>query len=166
MPTIILLNSGRHLSVNKEELFNLYCVSAQNVIKHIFGVLKHHFWILLLLPEYNITIQAIIPVALSAIHNFILLHNTDPDMERSFQCLLDTMHQSGDGLQGAVGQGHADEGKSRGVHDEDEGKDKGEEDEDEEAAGEYYVSNETMPDNIEGSAQYDHIAKDMWDDYQ
>ncbi|KAG6327789.1 hypothetical protein ID866_11300, partial [Astraeus odoratus] len=106
--------------LNKEELFNLHHASAQNMIKHIFGVLKHHFEILLPL-KYDINIQAMIPAALSVIHNFILSHDMDLDMERSIQCLLDTMHQSADGIQGAVGQGHADEGESRGVHDEDEG---------------------------------------------
>ncbi|KAG6328475.1 hypothetical protein ID866_10615 [Astraeus odoratus] len=99
--------------------------------------------------------QAMIPAALSAIHNFILLHDTDPDMERFFQHLLDTMHQNGNGLQGADGQGHTDEGKSSGLHDEDVGE------EDKEAGGEYYVVHETIPDNIEGSALCDHIAEDM-----
>ncbi|KIM56854.1 hypothetical protein SCLCIDRAFT_131712, partial [Scleroderma citrinum Foug A] len=45
----------------------------------IFGVLKCHFCILLLAPEYNIQIQACIPAALCAIHNFICIHDGDED---------------------------------------------------------------------------------------
>ena len=60
--------------VNKEELFNLHHTSARNIIKHIFGVLKQHFRILLLAPEYSLEIQAWIPAALCAIHNFICTH--------------------------------------------------------------------------------------------
>ena len=56
---------------NKEELFNLRHASARNIIERIFGVLKRRFHILLLAPEYNMNIQAQIPTALCAIHNFI-----------------------------------------------------------------------------------------------
>ncbi|KAG2056812.1 hypothetical protein BDR06DRAFT_849474, partial [Suillus hirtellus] len=62
--------------VNKEELFNLRHASAHNVIEHIFSVMKQHFRILLVLPEYKIAIQAHIPTAL-ALHNYICIH--DPD---------------------------------------------------------------------------------------
>jgi len=48
---------------NKEELFNLHHASARNVIERIFGVLKRHFCILLLAPEYSLDIQAQIPTA-------------------------------------------------------------------------------------------------------
>ncbi|KAF8546136.1 hypothetical protein OG21DRAFT_1427876, partial [Imleria badia] len=42
-----------------------------NVIEHIFGVMKRQWRILLLAPEYHMDVQARIPVALCAIHNFI-----------------------------------------------------------------------------------------------
>ena len=45
----------------------------------LFGVLKRCFRILLLAPEYSLEIQAQIPAALAAIHNFIHIH--DPDDE-------------------------------------------------------------------------------------
>lgn len=48
----------------------------QNIIEHIFSVLKRHFHILLLAPEYDLDIQAQVPMALCAIHNFI--HKHDP----------------------------------------------------------------------------------------
>ena len=48
---------------------------AQNIVERIFGVLKHHFRILLLLPEYNLMVQAYIPSALCVIHNFICHHD-------------------------------------------------------------------------------------------
>jgi len=67
---------------NKEELFNLWHASAQNVIERI-GVIKCHFQILLLPPEYSIEVQAFIPVALCMLHNLITSHsepeNTDND---------------------------------------------------------------------------------------
>ncbi|KAG2030935.1 hypothetical protein BDR03DRAFT_877186, partial [Suillus americanus] len=46
-----------------------------NVIEHIFGVLKKHFCIILLPPEYNSEIQSRIPPALCLIHNIIHIHN-------------------------------------------------------------------------------------------
>jgi hypothetical protein len=60
---------------NREELFNLHHSSLRNVIEHIFGVLKWRFQILLIAPEYNLEVQAQIPIALSAIHNFICIHD-------------------------------------------------------------------------------------------
>jgi hypothetical protein len=62
---------------SKEELFNLRHSSARNVIERIFGVLKRRFRILLLAPAYNLDVQARIPAALSAIHNFIRAHDHD-----------------------------------------------------------------------------------------
>jgi hypothetical protein len=62
---------------NKEELFNLCHASARNVIEHIFGVVKRHFRILLIAPEYSLDIQAQIPAALCAIHNIICTHDVD-----------------------------------------------------------------------------------------
>jgi hypothetical protein len=47
----------------------------RNAIEHIFGVLKRRFRILLLAPEYNLEIQARIPAALCAVHNFIREHD-------------------------------------------------------------------------------------------
>jgi hypothetical protein len=49
------------------------------VIERIFGVLKRRFRILLLAPEYNLQIQARIPAALCAIHNFISVHDSAED---------------------------------------------------------------------------------------
>ena len=60
-----------------EELFNLRHASARNVIEHIFGVLKRQFHILVHPPEYDMDVQAHLPPALAALHNFIHIH--DPD---------------------------------------------------------------------------------------
>ena len=49
----------------------------QNVIECIFGVLKWCFQILLIAPEYDLEVQARIPAALCAIHNFIQEHDLD-----------------------------------------------------------------------------------------
>ena len=60
---------------NKEELYNLHHASAHNVVKRIFGILKCCSRILLLAPEYCMEVQAHIPPALCAIHNFIHIHD-------------------------------------------------------------------------------------------
>ena len=75
--TIMDTNDCTNRPNNKEKLFNLRHASARNVIKRIFGVLKRHFWILLLAPEYSMEIQACLPVALASIHNFIQIHDSD-----------------------------------------------------------------------------------------
>lgn len=62
---------------NPKELFNLRHSSARNAIERIFGILKRRFRILHLPPEYNMDIQALIPPALAALHNFI--RDYDPD---------------------------------------------------------------------------------------
>ena len=50
------------------------------MIEHIFGILKWCFRILLLAPEYDMDMQARVPPALCALHNFI--HQHDPsDLE-------------------------------------------------------------------------------------
>lgn len=56
---------------DKEDLFNLCYAQAQNTIECIFGVLKQHFYILLYDPEYQSSLQALIPAALATLHNFI-----------------------------------------------------------------------------------------------
>ena len=74
--------------MNKCELFNLRHASARNVIEQIFGVLKRRFRILLLAPEYSLEIQARIPAALCALHNFIRKHDPKegelPDNHQAF----------------------------------------------------------------------------------
>lgn len=62
---------------NPKELFNLRHASARNAIERIFGILKRRFRILQLPPEYDMSIQALIPPALAALHNFIRQY--DPD---------------------------------------------------------------------------------------
>lgn len=57
---------------NKEELFNLRHAQARNVIERIFGVIKKRWAILVLPSKFNMGLQARIPAALAALHNFIL----------------------------------------------------------------------------------------------
>jgi hypothetical protein len=57
---------------NKEELFNLRHSQAWNVIEQMFGVIKKR-WVILVLPsKFDMGLQARIPAALAALHNFIL----------------------------------------------------------------------------------------------
>jgi hypothetical protein len=65
---------------NKEELFNLRHSSARNVIERIFGILKQRYRILLLPPRFDLNIQSRIPASLSAIHNFIRIHDIDEEL--------------------------------------------------------------------------------------
>lgn len=58
-------------------MFNLRHASARNVIERIFGVLKRRYRILQIAPEYAIEIQARIPCALAALHNFIRENDED-----------------------------------------------------------------------------------------
>ena len=60
---------------NEEELFSLCHASAWNVTEQIFGVLECRFRILLIASEYGLDIQAHIPSALCAIHNFNCKHD-------------------------------------------------------------------------------------------
>jgi len=57
---------------NKEELFNLCHASARNVIERLFGIVKNRFRILNCAPGFDMDLQCRIPVALAAIHNFII----------------------------------------------------------------------------------------------
>ncbi|THU87688.1 hypothetical protein K435DRAFT_624395, partial [Dendrothele bispora CBS 962.96] len=50
---------------------------ARNVIERIFGVIKHRWRILVLPAQFNMSIQARIPAALAALHNFIMDNNAD-----------------------------------------------------------------------------------------
>ena len=43
-------------------------------------MLKHRFWILHLAPEYSTDIQAHIPAALAAVHNFIHGHEVEDEV--------------------------------------------------------------------------------------
>jgi len=62
---------------NPKELFNLCHASACNVIEWIFGILKWRFQIFHYPPEYNMSVQALIPPALAALHNFIWQYNSE-----------------------------------------------------------------------------------------
>jgi hypothetical protein len=62
---------------NSKELFNLRHASLRNVIERIFGVIKRCFRLLVHPPEFAMDIQARLPPALAALHNFIRKH--DPD---------------------------------------------------------------------------------------
>ena len=67
--------------MNKEELFNLRHASLCNIIECIFGVLKHRFHILLLPIEYDLKIQARLPAALCALHNFMRTHDNAEEVD-------------------------------------------------------------------------------------
>jgi hypothetical protein len=79
----------------------------RNIIERIFGVMKRQWRVLQLLPEYSMFVQARIPAALCALHNFI--HRHDPDM---FDALYDGQLLEHDGIDdvalGELGDGPAD----------------------------------------------------------
>jgi hypothetical protein len=60
---------------NPKELFNLRHAHLRNAIERIFGVLKKRYKILLLAQEYSLQTQAQIVPALTALHNFIAVHD-------------------------------------------------------------------------------------------
>lgn len=59
-----------------QELFNLRHAQARNAIERIFGVLKRRFRILVIPCKFKMSIQARIPPALCALHNFIRMHDS------------------------------------------------------------------------------------------
>ncbi|KAE9385974.1 hypothetical protein BT96DRAFT_1087972, partial [Gymnopus androsaceus JB14] len=59
-------------SVNREELFNLRHAVARNVIEQIFSIVKSRWEVLNCPANFDMSIQARIPPALAALHNFIL----------------------------------------------------------------------------------------------
>ena len=62
---------------NCEEMFNLHHASAHNIIEHIFGIIKWCYRILTVPSEFLLDVQARIPVALCALHDFIYTHKSD-----------------------------------------------------------------------------------------
>jgi hypothetical protein len=68
---------------NPQELFNMRHASARNAIERTFGILKRRFRILQLPPEYDMSVQAQLPAALAALHNFIRQY--DPGEIRMFE---------------------------------------------------------------------------------
>ena len=67
---------------NKQELFNLRHAQARNVIERCFGVLKQRFRILDRPKEgFSIKTQIRLVFALTALHNFMNMHGSDPFSE-------------------------------------------------------------------------------------
>lgn len=66
-----------NMPVNREELYNLRHASVRNIIKRIFDIFKKCFMILTHPVEYDMAIQAHVPPALCAVHNFIRIHDED-----------------------------------------------------------------------------------------
>ncbi|KAE9407629.1 hypothetical protein BT96DRAFT_809067, partial [Gymnopus androsaceus JB14] len=90
-----------HSPVNRKELFNLRHAVACNVIEQIFGIVKSRWEVLNRPANFDMSIQARIPPALAALHNFILQFDpmdiedflNDPNI---FNEELDTEYYSND----------------------------------------------------------------------
>jgi len=65
---------------NYKELYNLRHSQAQNIIEHIFGVVKRRFRLMVAAPEYSLETQTKIVPALCALHNFICVYNPEENM--------------------------------------------------------------------------------------
>lgn len=61
---------------NSKELFNLRHARLRNIIERIFGVVKRQWRVLQQPVEYSMDVQARVPAALCALHNFI--HRRNP----------------------------------------------------------------------------------------
>jgi hypothetical protein len=75
--SFLILITSWYRPANKEELYNLRHACARNVVERIFGVVKNRWSILTRPPHFNMSVQAEIPPALAALHNFIM--DVDPD---------------------------------------------------------------------------------------
>ena len=126
---------------NREELFNLCHALARNVIECIFGVIKRHFHILLLPPEYSIEVQAFIPIVLCVLHNIITSHNK-PENNSIMQDWAASI-EWGDGIE----------------------EDTGDEEIGFEDGGEAEAEVEEIG-PVDSKALRDTIAEAMWNDYQ
>lgn len=73
-PVLLTIN---HRPENAKELYNLCHASVQNVVERVFGILKKKWGILTCPPQFLMSIQARVPPAMCALHNFILAHNPD-----------------------------------------------------------------------------------------
>jgi hypothetical protein len=80
------------------------------MIERIFGVLKRQWGILRHVPEYNMDIQARVPVVLCALHNFIQKYHPDAFDLESDENLLE-LNQ--DVALGELGGGPADAAEPR-----------------------------------------------------
>jgi hypothetical protein len=90
-----------------QELFNHRHASLRNIIERIFGVMKRQWRILQLPPEYHMDVQARIPDALCALHNFI--RKFDPDIfDEEADDLLEYEGEEGGGELNELGDGPAD----------------------------------------------------------
>jgi hypothetical protein len=74
LPMLIVLQF-EYRPKDREELFNLRHAQARNAVERIFGVDKARWDILNRAPQLDLNVQAHIPAALAALHNFILQHN-------------------------------------------------------------------------------------------
>jgi hypothetical protein len=154
----------------KEELFNLHHASARNVIERIFGVLKKCYWILLLAPEYKMNLQAHIPAALCALHNFIKIHEPE---EEEMLSTVPTNQSMSHGIQGEISDDAVDEEDDPGMEGDEEEEEDDEEDDDED--GDQVGIPGMQPGlsmcQMQATARqaanslHDHIAQAMWDQY-
>jgi hypothetical protein len=115
--------------------------SARNVIERIFGILKQRFRILQLPPQYNMSIQSLIPPALAAIHNFIRQY--DPGDIRAYDYINNNNNNNNN---------EEPLDPLMGVHPE--------------SAGELGVGVVTPQERAAANERRDKIAADMWAQYQ
>ena len=101
--SLLFTNAKLYRPRDAEELFNLCHVSACNIIKHIFGVLKWRFHILVHPLQFDMDVQAHLPLALAAVHNFIQKYNSSDITD--FNDVEDPqLGMCGEGLIAAEGQ--------------------------------------------------------------
>jgi len=89
----IHINLHAYRPSKPQELFNLRHAQAHNIIERIFGVLKRRFCILQMGSAYCYPVQAQIPAALCAIHNFIRIHDGEEEEEED---IVDQQNDAGD----------------------------------------------------------------------
>ena len=85
--------------MNKEELFNLHHSSFYNMVEKIFGVTKRRFQIFKSVPEYHFNTQISLIFAVTALHNFIWMHQLQDNMydRKQVQAKRDNRFE-GDGI--------------------------------------------------------------------
>jgi hypothetical protein len=80
-PTDHCINSSFFRPETAQELYNLRHSSLRNAVERIFGILKKRFKIVREFNDYPIEFQTMLVPAVCALHNFIILHDADDQIE-------------------------------------------------------------------------------------
>ncbi|KAL0948693.1 hypothetical protein HGRIS_008827 [Hohenbuehelia grisea] len=121
--------NGARLEISNQQILGAFqltpCTRLRNAIGGYLGFANADSSFMTAAPEYSIAIQAMIPCALAALHNFITIHDPDNfadegllDGQRATRHILDITGSGGDGdlfSSRELGDASAEENTSRSI---------------------------------------------------